>query len=76
MAFISCRSRLTKVLAGAARGKREVRVGGAYYSVEVSNFIEKTSDYGVHEVGVTVCGVQHVLGIQPGNQIIQSFFLQ
>ena len=23
-----------------------------------------TSDYGVHEVGVTVCGVQHVLGVQ------------
>ena len=23
-----------------------------------------TSDYGVHEVGVTVCRVQHVLGVQ------------
>ena len=23
-----------------------------------------TSDYGVHEVGVTVCGVQHVLGVR------------
>ena len=37
-----------------------------------------TSDYGVHEVGVTVCGVQHVLGlrVQPGNQIVPSFSLQ
>ena len=23
-----------------------------------------TSDYDVHEVGVTVCGVQHVLGVR------------
>ena len=29
VAFISCRGRLTKVLAGAARGKQEVRVGEA-----------------------------------------------
>ena len=31
-----------------------------------------TSDYGVQEVGVTVCGVQHVLGVRvrPGNQIV------
>jgi hypothetical protein len=29
VAFISCRHRLTKVLAGAARGKREVRAGEA-----------------------------------------------
>ena len=29
VAFISYRRRLTKVLAGAARGKREVRVGEA-----------------------------------------------
>ena len=29
MAFISCRRRLIEVLAGAARGKREVRVGEA-----------------------------------------------
>ena len=37
-----------------------------------------TSDYGVHEVGVTVCGVQHVLGVRvrPGNQIVSSFSLQ
>ena len=36
-----------------------------------------TSDYGVH-VGVTVCGVQHVVGVRvrPGNQIVQSFSLQ
>ena len=29
-----------------------------------------TSDYGVHEVGVTVCGLQHVLGIRarPGTR--------
>ena len=29
-----------------------------------------TSDYGVHEVGVSVCGVQHVLGVrvQPGTR--------
>ena len=37
-----------------------------------------TSDYGVHEVGVTVCGDQHVLGVRarPGNQIVPSFSLQ
>ena len=37
-----------------------------------------TSDFGVHEVGVTYCGVQHVLGVrvQPGKQIVQSFSLQ
>jgi hypothetical protein len=29
VAFISCRHRLTKELSGAARGKREVRVGEA-----------------------------------------------
>jgi hypothetical protein len=29
VAFISCRRRMTKVLAGAARGKMEVRVGEA-----------------------------------------------
>jgi len=31
-----------------------------------------TNDYGVHEVGVTVCGVQHVLGVwvRSGNKII------
>ena len=34
-----------------------------------------TSDYGVHEVGVTVCGVRHVLGVRvrPGNQIVRKF---
>ena len=26
--------------------------------------VDVTSDYGVHEVGVTVCGVQHVLGVR------------
>ena len=37
-----------------------------------------TSNYGVHEVMDTVCGVQNVLGIwvQPGNQIVPSFSLQ
>ena len=37
-----------------------------------------TSDYDVHEVGVTVCGVQHVLSVRvrPGNQIVPSFSLQ
>ena len=37
-----------------------------------------TSDYGVHKVGVTVCGVQHVLGvgIRAGNQIVPSYSLQ
>ena len=37
-----------------------------------------TRDYGVHEVRVTVYGVQHVLGawVWLGNQIIPSFSLQ
>jgi hypothetical protein len=37
-----------------------------------------TSDYGVHEVRVTVCGVRHVLGvrIRPGNQIVLLYSLQ
>jgi hypothetical protein len=37
-----------------------------------------TSDYCVHEVGVIVCGVQHVLGgwVQPGNQNALSFSFQ
>ena len=36
------------------------------------------SDYGVHEVGVTVCEVQHVLGvwIKLRNKIVPSFSLQ
>ena len=34
-----------------------------------------TSDYGVHEVRVTVCGVQHVL-VRPGNQTVPSFSLR
>jgi hypothetical protein len=29
MPFISCRYRLTKVIAGATRGEREVRIGEA-----------------------------------------------
>ena len=37
-----------------------------------------TSDYGVHKVGVTICGVQHVLGVwvRPRNQIVLSLSLQ
>jgi hypothetical protein len=35
-----------------------------------------TSDYGIHEVGITLCGVQHVLGVRPRNQVILSFSLQ
>ena len=43
-----------------------------------SRFGLVTSDYGVHEVGVTVCGVQNVLGVRvrPGNQIVPSFSLK
>ena len=38
----------------------------------------RTSDYCVHEVGVTVYGVQHVPHVQvwPENQIVPSFSLQ
>ena len=34
-----------------------------------------TNDYGIHEVGVTVCGFQHVKGVRVrlGNQIVPSF---
>jgi hypothetical protein len=37
-----------------------------------------TSDYGVHEVRVTVCRVKHILGVRvrAGNQILPSFSLQ
>ena len=37
-----------------------------------------TSDNGVQEFGVTVFGLQHVLGlrIRPGNPIVPSFSLQ
>ena len=33
------------------------------------------SDYGVHEVGITVCGVQYVLGlrVRSGNSILLEF---
>jgi hypothetical protein len=36
------------------------------------------SDYGVHEVGITVCAVQHILGIWLyfRNQIVLSFSSQ
>jgi hypothetical protein len=37
-----------------------------------------TSDYGVPEVWVTMCGVLHVLDVwvRPGNQIVPLFSLQ